>query len=694
MRHFDWLNGQVGSYDWSVGLAQIYALVLTGPSNLRVIANSETLNSLAIQKHGCQPTSRVGTTEGTPLTGSFSGLTPSETGYINTQIMHFAPFLLRLAGSVLSLTTFSTATAAAPFSIQIPGSGTLSLRNTFCLITVYDANGRAVSSGKLTLQGSGGSLDRLTPIGITPAQNPVQSTALANTFLGGPASGGAAPPVYRTIPADLAQITASQNTFLGGPFSGGSGALWNRKLVSTDLPAGTSVVVVDGIQYTTVQAAINALPATGGAVLIPPGTYVGPTNIPSGTALIGMSPALGVGLALNQTVLTYTSSLTLTNVSNTRWENLSLNFSTAPSAAGLELKAFNASGNAFCVQNQFTNIVISQAGGASVPALKLSASGSGATISNSFNHFDHIIIYGNASTGSNPGPAIAGIQLIGSGTPNVGPTVTQNSFNDIFIRGGLVGGIDLELNSDTNFFYKTSVLQEWASTPANSYGIGLNLNTPASDQDADACYFYGFNLTGSFTNTVRTGQATGHLIDLTGFNAPPSVAVTGGTPQFSGRIVQLNGGASSEYNFQGTKFTVIGIPTTTLKVGSQTGTNYSTTSLALSAVDATNLTYTAVVPLGWKLIVWGRGQVQIANASVQGIVALVDTSTSTTIGSADIISALNTQSAFSMMGVVTGDGNSHTIQMQFKTTNAADAFSIGNNGFGFPQMLLMLTPSN
>jgi hypothetical protein len=614
------------------------------------------------------------------------------TGFLTAQLMGFAPLYPRISSSVLAVTIFSTAPAVASFSITKPGNDTISPAGTFYFVT--DSNGRTVSSRKYILQRASADLSGITPIGITAAPTPVQRAVLPNEFPGGPSSGRPAPPVYRTFAqSDLAQINAAQNTLLSDPLSG-SGISVDRKLASGDLPFGTSVVVVDGLHYTTVQAAINALPSTGGAVLIPPGTYAGPTNIPSGTALIGISASEGVGISTNPVILQYTTSLTLTNISNTRWENLWLDFSTAASAAGLELKAYNASGNAFCVQNQFRHVVINQAGGPSVPALKLSASGSGGTISNSFNKFDHLIIYGNGTTGSNPGPALSGIQLIGAGTPNAGPTVTQNSFNDVWVRGGLVGGVDCELNTDTNFFNKLSVLQEWASIPANSYGLGFNLNTPASDQDADASYFYGFNLTGSFTNTIRTGQATGNLIDLTGYNAPPSIAVTGGTPQFSGRIVQLNGGASSEYNFLGTKFTTIGIPTTTVKVGTQNSSNYTTSSTSFTAVDVTSLSYTAVVPIGWKLLMWASGQAQIATASIQGIVSLTDTSTSTVITSAFIMLDLNTTSAFSMQGVLTGDGNSHTIQMQFKTTNATDAFSIGNNTFGYPQILFLLTPSN
>ena len=49
-----------------------------------------------------------------------------------------------------------------------------------------------------------------------------------------------------------------------------------------------TIIRVDGVRYPTVQAAINALPSSGGTVVIPSGTYAGPTSIPvySNTAIV------------------------------------------------------------------------------------------------------------------------------------------------------------------------------------------------------------------------------------------------------------------------------------------------------------------------------------------------------------------------------------------------------------------------
>jgi hypothetical protein len=45
------------------------------------------------------------------------------------------------------------------------------------------------------------------------------------------------------------------------------------------------ILYMDRVKYATVQAAINALPSSGGTVVVPPGTYAGPTSIPTDTSL-------------------------------------------------------------------------------------------------------------------------------------------------------------------------------------------------------------------------------------------------------------------------------------------------------------------------------------------------------------------------------------------------------------------------
>jgi hypothetical protein len=46
-----------------------------------------------------------------------------------------------------------------------------------------------------------------------------------------------------------------------------------------------NALYVDGVKYTTPQAAINALPSGGGVVIVPVGTYAAPTSITTGTTL-------------------------------------------------------------------------------------------------------------------------------------------------------------------------------------------------------------------------------------------------------------------------------------------------------------------------------------------------------------------------------------------------------------------------
>src|ERR1700693_2912110 len=231
-----------------------------------------------------------------------------------------------MAGAAHLVTTTVTALSAADGtgSFQLYGNYQISPINTFWTIQTYAVGGIIPATTAKYQLNTGGTFDlsSLTPINSTPLPPAGTNTTLQGLNFGGTgadlsatggannfvrqSSSGAPLSVGPLAASDLAPITASQNTFLGGPASGGSGASAYRKIVSSDLPVGTAVVTVGGIQYTTVQAAINALPSGGGAVLIPPGTYVGPTTIPSGTALIGISSSEGIGLALQQNILTYT----------------------------------------------------------------------------------------------------------------------------------------------------------------------------------------------------------------------------------------------------------------------------------------------------------------------------------------------------------------------------------------------------
>jgi hypothetical protein len=143
-----------------------------------------------------------------------------------------------------------------------------------------------------------------------------------------------------------------------------------------------------------------------------------------------------------------------------------------------------------------------------------------------------------------------------------------------------------------------------------------------------------------------------------------------------------------------------GIPTVTLKKGSGAG-NYTTASTTYVVVDSTNLCYTVTIPTGWKLLVNASVTGGTSTAVVPYFVAISDTAA---CGNANtgILSETATagtspgaNTALSLTWVITGDGASHNIALQFKTTNAADSAFISNTSSTFlPMTTFLLIPSN
>lgn len=135
-----------------------------------------------------------------------------------------------------------------------------------------------------------------------------------------------------------------------------------------------------------------------------------------------------------------------------------------------------------------------------------------------------------------------------------------------------------------------------------------------------------------------------------------------------------------------------GIPTYTLKKGSGSG-NYTSASTSYVDVDATNLAYTVTIPTGWKLGICVSGSFFTATSAVAQSLSLLDGSTLVEV---PITSATtSTVTPFSLSWVITGDGASHTVKLQYKTSNAADAVEIANSSTTIvPTMLFILSPSN
>jgi hypothetical protein len=137
-------------------------------------------------------------------------------------------------------------------------------------------------------------------------------------------------------------------------------------------------------------------------------------------------------------------------------------------------------------------------------------------------------------------------------------------------------------------------------------------------------------------------------------------------------------------------------PTTVLKKGSNSGTNYTTASTTFVAVDGTNLSYTVVIPVGWKLLIQAMGCMYEAGGSGSGEVALVDGSTVLEIQEMIVTAGgAPSENPFCLVHAITGDGASHTIQLQMLSNAGSFAsLQVANAGGIVPAMVFFLTPSN
>ena len=120
-------------------------------------------------------------------------------------------------------------------------------------------------------------------------------------------------------------------------------------------------------QFPSVQAAIDALPPSGGEVRVPAGTYAGPTNIPNNNTSIICTTWLGC-------TFTYSSSVTFGNgrkqLGNIRLDGIIFDFGANP--AGLTLDGVQYSHFRIQIQNSTASLPAA--------ALKLTASNASHTL--------------------------------------------------------------------------------------------------------------------------------------------------------------------------------------------------------------------------------------------------------------------------------------------------------------------------
>jgi hypothetical protein len=157
----------------------------------------------------------------------------------------------------------------------------------------------------------------------------------------------------------------------------------------------------------------------------------------------------------------------------------------------------------------------------------------------------------------------------------------------------------------------------------------------------------------------------------------------------------LNNGSFNSIGFE---------PTTYLKTGSGSG-NYTGTGTGYANVDTTNLCQVVTIPAGWKLIVTASAVVGSATSAVAQSFSLSDIGA--TCGGAGVTPLTGSERAvtpaasgtfdatLATQAVINGDGAAHSISMQAKTSNAADAWGIQNTSTtAAPSMILQLVFSN
>ena len=133
--------------------------------------------------------------------------------------------------------------------------------------------------------------------------------------------------------------------------------------------------------------------------------------------------------------------------------------------------------------------------------------------------------------------------------------------------------------------------------------------------------------------------------------------------------------------------------TLTLKKGSGAGNYVHGGDVVYTDVDGSNLALTVTIPTGWKLGINASGQVGTATAIAAASVSLYDSAT--LIETSVTSQGIGVLEPWALNWVIAGDGNSHTVKLQYKTAVLGDAVTMANSASTItPTMVFTLMPSN
>jgi len=295
---------------------------------------------------------------------------------------------------------------------------------------------------------------------------------------------------------------------------------------------------------------------------------------------------------------------------------------------------------------------------------------------------------------SGPSHSQVGIQMDGGGG--------ANTF-DISIEDNQITacGTCMLLNSNTQEVFMSGNQLGTQALAAAACNTGLSITGIGNR-------FVGGNIVGCTTGVTFGASSTLNIVDTVVGSATSggaSPAVTFNSTATNNTVVDQSSTAPSvtdsagvnghnSVTTPGTGLCYDGCAVSTIKTGSGSS-NYTSTSTSLTNVDGTNLSYTVTIPTGWKLLINSAGSITVATNPVFVTVALADGGTPLQQQFIQPTTAGNDQ-AFGLSWIITGDGNSHTITLQYKTSNASDAVTIAqNSSTGLtPTMTFLLTPSN